>query len=149
MSIKLQIAEDLKAAMRAKDTVRLDAIRSVRAAITLREVDSQKELNDAEVIELIRGLRKQRLESIELFQAGGRSDLVERETREKEILESYLPQGPTREQIEQTLTQIIAELGANSLKDMGRVMQAGKERLAGADGKQLSEVVRALLAGKG
>lgn len=145
MAIKEQLAEDLKAAMRAKDTVRLDAIRSVRAAITLREVDTQKDLDDDGVVEVIRALRKQRMESIELFQAGGRADLVERETREKELLEAYLPQAPTRERIEQTVAQTIAELGATSVKDMGRVMQASKERLAGADGKQLSEVVRALL----
>jgi uncharacterized protein YqeY len=146
MSIKAKLSEDLKAAMRAKDTVRLDAIRSVRAAVTLREVDSKKDLDDDAVLEVIRALRKQRLESIELFQAGGRADLVERETREKELLEAYLPQAPTREVVEQTVAQIIAELGASSVKDMGRVMQASKERLTGADGKQLSEVVRALLA---
>jgi uncharacterized protein YqeY len=145
MSIKEKLAEDLKTAMRAKDTVRLDAIRAVRAAITLREVESQKDLQDDAVVELIRGLRKQRLESIELFQSGGRADLVEQATREKELLEGYLPQTPTREVIEQTVTQVIAELGASSIKDMGRVMQASKERLSGADGKQLSEVVRALL----
>jgi uncharacterized protein YqeY len=145
MAIKEQLTEDLKAAMRAKDTVRLDAIRSVRAAITLREVDAQKELNDGDVVEVIRALRKQRMESIELFQAGGRADLVERETREKAFLEAYLPQAPTREKIEQTVAQTIAELGATSVKDLGRVMQASKERLAGADGKQLSEVVRAFL----
>lgn len=146
MTIKDQLSEDLKAAMRAKDTVRLDAIRSVRAAITLREVDSKKELSDGDVVEVIRGLRKQKLESIEMFGAGGRADLVERETREKEILEAYLPQAPTRETIEQTVGQVIAELSATTIKDMGRVMQASKERLPGADGKQVSEVVRALLA---
>jgi uncharacterized protein len=145
MTIKDQISEDLKAAMRAKDAVRLDAIRSVRAAVTLREVDNKKELTDDEVLEVIRTLRKQKLESIELFQAGGRADLVERETREKELLEAYLPQAPTRELMEQTVAQTIAELGATSIKDMGRVMQASKERLAGVDGKQLSEVVRSLL----
>ena len=145
MTIKEQLAEDLKAAMRAKDAVRLDAIRSVRAAITLREVESKQELKDAEVVELVRTLRKQKLEAIELFKEGGRADLVERETREKELLEAYLPQAPTREQVEQTVAQTIAELGASSIKDMGRVMQASKERLAGVDGKQLSEVVRALL----
>jgi uncharacterized protein YqeY len=146
MSIKDKISEDLKAAMRAKDTVRLDAIRSVRAAITLREVEKQRELNDDEVIEVVRSLRKQKLESIEMFQSGGRSDLVERETSEKAVLESYLPQAPSREVLEQTVAQIISELGASSVKDMGRVMQASKERLSGADGKLLSEVVRAQLA---
>ena len=146
MSIKDKISEDLKAAMRAKDAVRLDAIRSVRAAITLREVEKQRELNDEEVIEVVRSLRKQKLESIDMFQSGGRADLVERETSEKAVLESYLPQAPTREVVEQTVAQIISELGASSVKDMGRVMQASKDRLSGADGKLLSEVVRAQLA---
>jgi len=146
MSIKEKLAEDLKAAMRAKDSVRLDAIRSVRAAVTLREVDKQTELGDDELVEVIRGLRKQKLEAIEMFQAGGRADLVERETREKELLEAYLPQAPTRELMQQTVAQVITELGASSVKDMGRVMQASKERLTGADGKQLSEVVKAALS---
>ena len=148
MPIKDKISEDLKAAMRAKDPVRLDAIRAIRAAITLREVEKQKELNDDEVIELVRALRKQKLEAIEMFGAGGRADLVERETREKEVLEGYLPQAPSRELIEQTIAQIISELGATTVKDMGRVMAASKERLAGADGKLVSEVVRAQLAQK-
>jgi uncharacterized protein len=146
MDIKAKLAEDLKTAMRAKDSVRLDAIRSVRAAVTLREVETKRELDDQGVLELIRGLRKQRIEAIEAFQAGGRADLVERETREKELLEAYLPQTPTREVIEQTVGEIIAELGATSVKDMGRVMQASKAKLAGADGKELSDVVRALLS---
>lgn len=146
MSIKEKLSEDLKAAMRAKDSVRLDAIRAVRAAATLREVEKQKELSDEEMVEVIRGLRKQKLESIDMFKQGGREDLVERETREKELLESYLPQAPTREVVEQTVTAVIAELSASSVKDMGRVMQASKERLTGADGKQLSEVVKALLS---
>lgn len=145
MTIKERLSEDLKAAMRAKDSVRLDAIRNVRAAVTLREVNTKKELDDNDMIEVIRGLRKQKLEAIEMFQAGGRSDLVERETREKELLEAYLPQAPTRETLERAVSQIIAELGATSVKDMGKVMQASKERIAGADGKMLSDVVRALL----
>jgi uncharacterized protein len=148
MSIKDKISEDLKAAMRARDSVRLDAIRAIRAAITLREVEKQKELNDDEVIELVRALRKQKLEAIEMFGAGGRADLVERETSEKAVLESYLPQAPSRELIEQTIAQIISELGVTTVKDMGRVMAASKERLSGADGKLVSEVVRAQLAQK-
>ena len=134
--------------MRAKDSIRLDAIRAIRAAITLREVEKQKELNDDEVIELVRALRKQKLEAIEMFGTGGRADLVERETSEKAVLESYLPQAPSRELIEQTIAQIISELGVTTVKDMGRVMAASKERLSGADGKLVSEVVRAQLAQK-
>lgn len=145
MPIKDRISEDLKAAMRAKDSVRLDAIRAVRAAITLREVEKQRDLNDDDVIELVRGLRKQKIEAIEMFGAGGRADLVERETREKEVLESYLPAAPSRELIEQTVAQIVSELAATSVKDMGRVMAASKDRLSGADGKLVSEIVRAQL----
>jgi len=146
MSTKAKLAEDLKEAMRAKDTVRLNAIRSVRAAITQREVDGGRDLDDAGVFEVIRALRKQRVESIEQYQAGGRADLVETETREKELLESYLPQAPDRATVEQTAGQIVTELGATSIKDMGRVMQVAKERLSGVDGKLLSDVVRSLLA---
>jgi len=146
MSIKDRLAEDLKAAMRAKDSARLDAIRSVRAVITLREVEHGRELDDDGVIEVIRGLRKQREEAIEAAQSGGRADLVEHETHEKELLEAYLPARPTRDVIERTVSEVIAELGATSLKDMGRVMQASKPKLAAADGKELSEVVKALLS---
>ena len=146
MSLKDKLSADLKEAMRAKDSVRLETIRSVRAAITLREVETKQELDDQAIAELIRTLRKQRIEAIEAFQAGGRNDLVEHETRQKALLEAYLPQTPTREVIEQTVSQIIAELGANSVKDMGRVMQAAKTRLSGADGKELSDVVRGLLS---
>jgi uncharacterized protein len=147
MSIKAKLAEDLKAAMRAKDVVRLDTIRSIRAAVTLREVDSGKDLEDAAVFELIRGLRKQRNESIEQYRAGGREDLVERELAEKQLLESYLPVAPDQSAIEGAVRAVIAELGASSIKDMGRVVQAAKARLQGVDGKQLSDIVRAQLSG--
>ncbi len=144
-NVKGRLAEDLKAAMRAKDQVRLEAIRSVRAAILQREVDGGRELDEAAVLDVIRSLRKQRIESIEQYRAGGRDDLASREEREKELLEAYLPRAPDRDTIERTVRTLIAELGASSTKDMGRVMQAAKERLSGAEGKLLSEVVRALL----
>lgn len=146
MGIKEQLGEDLKAAMRAKDSLRLNAIRSVRAAITQKEVDGGKELDDAAVFDLIRGLRKQRLESIEQYKEGGRADLVEQEVREKELLEAYLPAAPSQEQIETTVKAVIAELGASSMRDMGKVVAAAKARLSGVDGKQLSDTVKAQLA---
>ena len=86
MSLKAKLGEDLKTAMRERDSVRLDAIRSIRAAILQREVDAKKELDDDAILDLIRGLRKQRVESIEQYTAGGRADLVEKEAREKELL---------------------------------------------------------------
>jgi uncharacterized protein YqeY len=146
MGLKEQLGEDLKAAMRAKDALRLNVIRSVRAAITQKEVDGGKDLDDAAVLDLIRGLRKQRIESIDQYNAGGRADLVEQETREKELLEAYLPAAPSRNAIEAAVHGVIKELGASSIKDMGRVVAAAKSKLAGVDGKELSEVVKALLA---
>lgn len=146
MSIKAKLADDLKSAMRARDSVRLDAIRSVRAAVTQREVDSGSELSDAAVQEVIRGLRKQRLESIEQYRDGGREDLVEREMREKELLEAYLPAAPTRAAIEAAVQSAITKLDAKTMRDMGRVVQAAREQLPGVDGKELSDVVRAQLS---
>jgi uncharacterized protein YqeY len=146
MSLKAKLAEDLKDAMRAKDQLRLDTIRSIRGAITQREVDNQVELDDAQVAELIRGLRKQRVESIEQYVTGGRDDLADKERQEKALLESYLPAAPDAAAIESTVRAVISELSASSIKDMSRVMQAAKDKLVGADGKELSAVVRRLLS---
>lgn len=146
MSMKAKLADDLKSAMRAKDSVRLDAIRSVRAAITQREVDGGSELSDAAIQDVIRGLRKQRLESIEQYREGGREDLVERETREKELLEAYLPAAPTQAAVEAAVQSAITQLEAKTMKDMGRVVQLAREQLPGVDGKLLSDVVRAQLS---
>lgn len=132
--------------MRERDSVRLDAIRSIRAAITQREVDSQKELEDAAILDLIRGLRKQRIESIEQYRMGGREDLVEKEEREKQLLEAYLPAAPDAAAVEQAVRAAIEKLGATSVKEMGKVMAAAKDQLPGVDGKLLSEVVKKLLA---
>ena len=148
MSIKAKLAEDLKDAMRAKDTVRLETIRSVRAAILLKEADGA-ELDDAGVLDVVRALRKQRNESIEQYRAGGREDLAAQEEREKELLEAYLPAAPDRAQIESVVRDAIREIGATSVKDMGKVMNAAKPKLTGADGKLLSEVVRGLLTSPG
>jgi uncharacterized protein len=145
MSLKAKLGEDLKSAMRARDSVRLDAIRSIRAAITQREVDGQKELEDGAIVDLIRGLRKQRLESIEQYTLGGRSDLAEKETREKELLEAYLPAAPDAAAVESAVRTAIAKTGASSVKDMGRVMQTAKEQLGSVDGKMLSDLVKKLL----
>jgi len=147
MSLKARLAEDLKAAMRERDSVRLDAIRSIRAAVTLREVDGQKELDEAAIVEIVRSLRKQRIESIEQYTQGGREDLVEKETREKELLEAYLPQAPDAQAVEQAVRAAIADTGAASVKDMGKVMQAAKQKLGSVDGKTLSDAVKKLLAG--
>jgi uncharacterized protein len=145
MSLKSKLSDDLKSAMRARDSVRLDAIRSIRAAITQREVDGAKELDDAAVIDLIRGLRKQRVESIEQYTLGGRADLVEKETREKDLLEAYLPAEPDATALEAAVRAAISQTGASSVKDMGRVMQLAKQQLGSVDGKVLSDLVKKLL----
>lgn len=147
MDLKAKLTSDLKDAMRAKDTVRLDTIRSIRAAITQREVDTQKELDDAAIADIVRGLRKQRVEAFEQYQAGGRTDLAEREAQEKALLEAYLPAAPDASAIDAAVRAVVAELGASSVKDMGRVMQAAKARLAGVDGQALSAVVKGILSG--
>jgi len=146
MDLKAKLSADLKDAMRAKDSVRLDTIRSIRAAVTQREVDGQKELDDAAIFDLIRGLRKQRVEAIEQYQAGGRTDLADREIQEKALLDAYLPAAPDAATMESAVRAVITELGASSMKDMGRVVQAAKGRLSGADGAALSAVVKRLLA---
>jgi uncharacterized protein YqeY len=147
MSLKVKLQEDLKEAMRAKDTVRLDTIRSIRGAITQREVDTQKELDDAAIVDIVRGLRKQRVESIEQYTQGGRSDLADKETREKELLEAYLPAAPDAAAVEAAVRASVAAVGATSVKDMGKVMTAAKEKLGSVDGKALSEVVKRVLSG--
>jgi uncharacterized protein YqeY len=147
MSLKAKLAEDMKDAMRARDTVRLDALRSIKAAITLREADTQKEVDDAGIADIVRGLRKQRVEAIEQYEQGGRRELADKERLEKEILEQYLPAAPDASVVESTVRAVISELGASSPKEMGRVMTAAKERLSGVDGKQLSELVKRLLSG--
>jgi uncharacterized protein YqeY len=146
MNVKAKLAEDLKTAMRAKDSVRLDTIRAVRAAITQREADSQQDLQDEAIFELIRGLRKQRVEAYDQYLAGGRQDLAEKEAQEKALLEGYLPQAPDESVVEATVRAAVQELGATTPKDMGKVMQLAKSRLAGVDGKLLSETVKRLLS---
>ena len=146
MDIRKQLDDDLKEAMRARDTVRLETVRNVKGAIRSREIDSGSELDAAEITKLIRGLVKQREESIAQYREGGRADLVERETREREILERYLPAAPSAAQVDEAVAAVIAELGASSVKDMGRVMKAVMERLGGAaDGKTVSAAVKAKL----
>jgi uncharacterized protein YqeY len=147
MDIRQRLDEDLKSAMRARDSVRLETVRNVRGAIRAREIDGGKELDEQEIAKLIRGLVKQREDSIEQYRAGGRSDLVERESAEKALLEAYLPAAPSGADVERVVGEVVAELGATSIKDMGRVMKAALERLgSAADGKLVSAAVKAKLS---
>ena len=147
MSLKDQITEDMKSAMRAKDAPRLLTIRGLLAACKQREIDERITLDDAAVIGIIDKLVKQRKDSITQFTSGNRLDLVEKEAAELKVLESYLPQRLGADAIAAEVAAILAELGASGPGDMGKVMAAVKSRLAGkADMAATSAAVRQALA---
>jgi uncharacterized protein YqeY len=148
MSLKERITEDMKTAMRAKDAARLGTIRLLLAAIKQREVDERTELDDAAVSAVVEKLIKQRRDSISQFRAAGRDDLVAAEAAELAILQAYLPEPLSAAEIEAAVAAAIAESGAASPKDMGKVMGLLKPRLAGrADMGQVSALIKARLAG--
>jgi uncharacterized protein len=149
MSLKQQILSDLTASMKAQTTARTSTLRMVKAALVNREIDKGGELDDEEMLKLLRSLVKQRRDSVEQYEKGGRPDLAEKESAEITIIEAYLPQGASQSEIEDAVTAAIAETGATSMKDMGKVMKAAPGRLAGknADGKTVSEIVKAKLGG--
>ncbi len=147
MSLKDQITEDMKTAMRAKDAARLLTIRGLLAAVKQREIDERITLDDAGVLAAIEKLVKQRKDSISQFAAAGRTDLVDKESAELKVLEGYLPQRLSAEEIATEIASIVAELGASGPADMGKVMGAAKTRLAGkADMGQVSAAVKQALA---
>jgi uncharacterized protein YqeY len=147
MSLKDQITEDMKSAMRAKDSARLLTIRGLLAACKQREVDERIVLDDAAVIAIVDKLVKQRKDSITQFAAGNRTDLVEKEAAELKILEGYLPARLGAEEIAAQVAAVIAEVGAKGPTDMGKVMSAVKSRLAGkADMAAVSGAVKKALA---
>jgi uncharacterized protein YqeY len=148
MSLKEQITEDMKAAMRAKDSERLGTIRLLTAAMKQKEVDERVELDDTMVIAIVDKLVKQRKDSIEAFTKAARQDLVDKETAEMKVLQGYLPARLSAEEVATEVRAIVAELGATGPGDMGKVMGAVKARLAGkADMGQVSAAVKAALAG--
>jgi uncharacterized protein len=147
MTLKEQITEDMKTAMRAKDSARLLTIRGLLAACKQREVDERIVLDDVAVVAIIDKLIKQRKDSITQFTAGNRPDLVEKETAELEVLEAYLPQRLDAEAVTSAVTKIVAALGATGPGDMGKVMAAVKSQLAGkADMTMVSVAVKKALA---
>jgi uncharacterized protein YqeY len=130
-TLKERITEDMKAAMRARESDRLLTIRMLLAACKQREVDDRIVLDDAAVVGIVDKLIKQRKDSIVAFAQGGRTDLVDKETAELKVLEAYLPQRLGAEEIAATVAALVAELGASGPGDMGKVMAAAKSRLAG------------------
>ncbi len=144
-----KISQDLTAAMRAKDQLRLDTLRMTKAALMNREVEKKRALDDAESQQVVTGMIKQRRDSVEQFRNGGRPELADKEQAEIAILEAYLPPPMDAAELEGIVADAIAEAGATSPKDMGRVMKGVMARLAGraADGKIVSELVKKKLAG--
>ncbi|WP_295637819.1 GatB/YqeY domain-containing protein [uncultured Methylibium sp.] len=147
MTLKDRITEDMKSAMRAKEADRLLTIRGLLAAIKQKEVDERVAVDDAMVIAIVDKLVKQRKDSITQFAAGGRSDLVDKETAELKVLEGYLPARLSAEQVAAEVAKLVTELGASGPGDMGKVMGAAKARLAGnADMGLVSAAVKQALA---
>ncbi len=147
MSLKERLKEDMKAALKAKDKEKLSVIRMLQALIKNAEIDKRGELTDEEIISLLQKYAKQRRESIEMYEKGGRQDLVEKEKRELEIVEGYLPKQMSEEEIRELVAEVIKEVGASSPKDFGKVMQAVMPKVKGrADGSLVNRVVRELLA---
>jgi uncharacterized protein len=147
MSLNKQIVTDLTAAMKAQDAGRTSTLRMVKAAMMNRQIEKGSELDDDDMQKLLRSLVKQRRDSIEQYEKAGRQELVDKEKAEIDVIETYLPQAASPEEIEQAVSAAITETGANSMKDMGKVMKAAQAALAGknADGKLVSEMVKAKL----
>ncbi|HET6645987.1 MAG TPA: GatB/YqeY domain-containing protein [Pyrinomonadaceae bacterium] len=149
MSLKEKIVSDLTVAMKAQDAARLSTLRMVKAGIMNREIEKGRELNEEEMAGLLRSMVKQRRDSVEQYEKGSRQDLADKEKAEIGVIEAYLPQAASTEEIEQAVAAAIAGTSATSLKDMGKVMKAAQAALSGknADGKTISEIVKAKLAG--
>ncbi|KAL6761684.1 GatB/Yqey [Haematococcus lacustris] len=147
-----KLKADMKEAMKAKDQVRLDAIRFINAAIKSKEIELREKggsVTDAEVVQVLQKSAKQRRDSIDSYKAGGREDLVAKEEHELSIVESYLPVMMTAAEVEAIASEVIARLGASSVKDMGKVMAEVKLQAQGrADNKVVSDVVKAKLTAK-
>lgn len=149
MSLKQQIIADLTTSMKAQDAPRTSTLRMVKAALMNREIEKGGELDDEEMMKLLRSLVKQRRDSVEQYEKGGRQDLADKEKTEIEVIETYLPQAASREEIEAAVAAAISETGASSMKNMGSVMKAVQAALSGknADGRTVSEIVKARLTG--
>jgi uncharacterized protein len=148
MSLKTRVTDDMKSAMKAKDALRLSAIRLLLAALKQKEVDERVELTDADVLGIIDKMVKQRRDSIAQYQSAGRQDLADVEAFEIGVLSTYMPQQLSDVEVAQSIADAIAETGAQGAKDIGKVMTLLKPRLAGkADLAKVSGLVRAKLAG--
>jgi uncharacterized protein YqeY len=147
MSLRDRLTEDLKEAMKARDQLRVDVIRMIKAAILNKELEQKKELDDADLTRVMTILVKQRKEAVEQYQKAQREDLAGKELREISIIEGYLPKALSEDEILQVIDTAIRETGAKAPKDMGAVMKAVMAKLAGqpVDGKRINELVRSKL----
>jgi uncharacterized protein len=147
MQLRERLQTEMKGAMKSRDALRLSAIRMVLSLVKNRDIELRRELNDAEITETVATLCKQRRESIRLFKEAGRQELVDKEEAELKLMQEFLPQQLTREELESLVDKAIAETSATSGKDMGKVMKALMPHVSGrADGKLVSEVVKEKLA---
>lgn len=148
-SLKRRIEEDMKAALRAGDKRRLGAIRLILAAIKQREVDERITLDDTQVLAVLDKMAKQRRESVAQYQAAGRQDLADQETFELEVIQQYMPTALSEAELDALISEAIAETGASTIKDMGKVMGVLKPRAQGrADMSAVSTRIKAMLAGQ-
>ena len=148
MNLKEQIVADMTAAMKARDSARTSTLRMLKAAIVNRQIEKGGELDDEELLKLLRTQLKQRRDSVEQYLKGSRQDLADKELAEIAVIEGYLPQAASQGEIDKAVAAAIAETGATSMKEMGAVMKAVMPRLAGknADGRAVSETVKARLS---
>jgi uncharacterized protein YqeY len=143
MALRERLSDEMKEAMKARDDLRLSAIRLIRSAVKNKDIELKRELTEQEIVEVIASLVKQRRESIRLFGEAGRQDLVEKEEKELAVLLGFLPQQLSREAVAELVERVVAECGAQGGKDMGRVMKALMPHVAGrADGKMVSDIVK-------
>jgi len=147
MDINGKVNTEMIAAAKAKDKIRLSALRMLKTALHNKEIDLMRPLNEAEILQVLSAIVKQRKDSIEQFTQGGRTDLVEKETAELKVIQEFLPAQMSDEEVEAIIQKTITECGASSVKDMGKVMKLLMPQLTGkADGKTVGEKVKALLS---
>jgi uncharacterized protein YqeY len=150
MSLKERIVSDMTASMKAKDAPRTSVLRMVKAFVMNREIEKGGELSDEEMMKALQSLVKQRKDSVEQYEKAGRQDLADKEHAEIAVIEGYLPQAASREDVERSVAAAIAETGATSMREMGAVMKSVQARLSGrnADNRIVSEIVKAKLGGQ-
>jgi uncharacterized protein YqeY len=149
MALREKLDEDLKAAMRAKDSLRMNTVRGLKSAIKYREIELMKPLDDAGILGVVATEIKRRRDSVEQYKAGNRADLADKEEAELRILQEFLPQQLSQAELEAKVDQVIGQVGAKGPKDMGAVMKALLPDVQGrADGKVVSELVKQRLAGR-